>query len=107
MDLATASELQTTEKVVRGLNPTAQVLRAVYGKASPIEILPEIPHALKYPEFGKGKNYRWAQNDEVVQLRVKVPPTAKSKDIDFNIGRTWVEIWIRGEEVPRLQGRLF
>mmetsp|Transcript_45667 Transcript_45667/g.127071 ORF Transcript_45667/g.127071 Transcript_45667/m.127071 type:complete len:387 (-) Transcript_45667:81-1241(-) len=70
-------------------------------------ILPEIPPALKYPEFGKGLNYRWAQNEAVVQLRVKVPPKTKSKDISFNIGRTWVEIWIKDEAVPRLQGKLF
>jgi len=106
-DLATAAELQTTEQVVRALNPAGEVIKTSFGKVSPIEILPEIPHALKYPEFGKGRNYRWAQNEHVVQLRVKVAPATKSKDVAFNIGRTWVELWINGERLPRLQGKLF
>jgi len=107
VDLASESELHTTEEVVRALNPTGEVVRATHGKVSPIEILPEIPHALKYPEFGKGRNYRWAQNDREVQIRVKVPESTRSKDIDFTIARTWMEIWVKGEEVPRLQGRLY
>lgn len=106
-DLATAEELSCTERVVQGLNPTGEIIRATFGNVSPIEILPEIPYAIKYPEFGKGLNYRWAQNEAVVQLRVKVPPKTKAKDISFNIGRTWVEIWVKGERVPRLQGKLF
>lgn len=107
MDLAAPEELQTTEQVVHGLNPNAQVIRCVFGKVSPIEILPDIPTALKYPEFGKGRNYRWAQNELGVQLRVKVPHDTKSSDIRFSIGRTWVEIWVGEEKVPRLQGKLF
>jgi len=107
MDLATAAELATTERVVRALNPGCEVIRSTFGRVSPIEILPEIPRSIRYPEFGRGRNYRWAQNEAVVQLRVKVPPRTKSKDVDFNIGRTWVEVWIRGEAVPRLQGKLF
>jgi len=106
-DLASPEELATTERVVRALNPDGELLRATFGRVSPIEILPEIPRGLKYPEFGRGTNYRWAQNEAVMQLRVKVPAKAKSKDVTFNIGRTWVEVWIRGEAVPRLQGKLF
>ena len=57
-----------------------------------------------------GRNYRWAQNPQVLQLRVKatphcpacylplqhsqVPADAKSKDINFDIGRTWLQIWV-------------
>lgn len=106
-DLATPEEMATTEQVVKALNPTAEVVRAVHGKVSPIEIMPPIPVALKFPEFGKGRNYRWAQTEKVLQLRVKVPPGTKGKEINFNIGRTWVEIWVDGEKVPRLQGKLF
>lgn len=107
IDLASEDELKTTEEVARALNPKADFVKATFGKVSPIEILPEIPRGLKFPEFGKGRNYRWAQNDQVVQLRVKVPADAKSKDVSFNIGRTWVEIWVTGEKVPRLQGKLW
>lgn len=106
-DLATADELSCTENVLRALNPSAEIVRSVFGKVSPIMILPDVPHAIKYPEFGKGLNYRWAQNDAVVQLRVNVPPKTKAKNITFNIGRTWIELWIKGEQVPRLQGKLF
>ena len=31
------------------------VLSFAYFEVSPIELLPEIPHGLKFPEFGKGK----------------------------------------------------
>lgn len=105
-DLATEDELRTSEEVIQALNPEGSVMKATFGRVSPIEILPEIPRGLKYPEFGKGLNYRWAQNEEVVQIRVKVPADTKSKDISFNIGRVWVEIWVAGERVPRLQGKL-
>lgn len=50
----------------------------------------------------------------------EVPAATKSKDVKFDIGRTWLQIWARnlghrifsssevnGEEVPRLQGKLF
>jgi hypothetical protein len=30
------------------------MLSFAYFEVSPIELLPEIPHGLKYPEFGKG-----------------------------------------------------
>eukprot|EP00930_Biecheleria_cincta_P055230 TRINITY_DN41574_c0_g1_i1.p1 TRINITY_DN41574_c0_g1~~TRINITY_DN41574_c0_g1_i1.p1 ORF type:complete len:790 (-),score=134.93 TRINITY_DN41574_c0_g1_i1:214-2583(-) len=105
-DLATEDELKTTEEVIHALNPGGCVTKTTFGRVSPLEILPEIPKGIKYPDFGKGLNYRWAQNDQVVQLRVKVPAETKSKDISFNIGRTWVEIWVAGELVPRLQGKL-
>ncbi|CAK9074040.1 unnamed protein product [Durusdinium trenchii] len=107
IDLASKAELETTEEVLHALNPTAELIRCTYGKVSPIELLPEIPHGLQYPEFGRGKNYRWAQNPQVLQIRVKVPPETKSKDINFDIGRTWLQIWVKGEKVPRLQGKLF
>lgn len=106
-DLATKEELKTTEEVLKALNPDAELIRCTYGKVSPIELLPEIPHGLKYPEFGKGRNFRWAQNPHVLQIRVKVPASTKSKDINFDIGRTWLQIWVKGEPVPRLQGKLF
>eukprot|EP00438_Fugacium_kawagutii_P036146 Skav228015 [mRNA] locus=scaffold1073:93991:117343:+ [translate_table: standard] len=106
-DLATQEELSTTEEVLQALNPDAELIRCTYGKASPIELLPEIPHGLKYPEFGRGKNFRWAQNPQVLQIRVKAGAATKSKDINFDIGRTWVQIWVKGESVPRLQGKLF
>eukprot|EP00929_Paragymnodinium_shiwhaense_P087029 TRINITY_DN47354_c0_g1_i2.p1 TRINITY_DN47354_c0_g1~~TRINITY_DN47354_c0_g1_i2.p1 ORF type:complete len:737 (-),score=144.62 TRINITY_DN47354_c0_g1_i2:38-2248(-) len=107
VDLASADELETTEKVVKGLIPDGNVVKATFGRVSPIEILPEIPKALKYPEFGKGRNYRWAQNEREVQLRVKVPAETRSRDVSFKIGRTWIEVWIEGEVVPRLQGKLY
>jgi len=106
-DLASEEELATTENVLQALNSNAELIRCTYGKVSPIELLPDIPHGLKYPEFGKGRNYRWAQNPQVLQIRVKVPATTKSKDVNFDIGRTWLQIWVKGESVPRLQGKLF
>ncbi|CAE8601070.1 unnamed protein product, partial [Polarella glacialis] len=105
-DLATEEEMKTTEEVVRALNPDGKVVKATFGKVSPLDILPPIPRALKFPDFGKGRNYRWAQNDQVVQLRVKVSADARSKDISFSIGRTWLEMWVKGEAVPRVQGKL-
>lgn len=106
-DLASAEELLTTRRVIESLNPDGQVVQSVFGRVSPLDILPEIPRALKYPAVGKGLNHRWAQTETDVQLRVNVPAETKAKDVQFNIGRTWVEVWISGETTPRLQGRLF
>ena len=129
--------------MVRSGNSTQakQLLRCLASfnqfEVSPIELLPDIPQGLRYPEFGRGrealwalaklvacdacdacapgKNYRWAQNPQALQIRVKVaalrivfaacwtlkqslgplkvPPETKSKDVDFDIGRTWLQIW--------------
>lgn len=106
-DLATEDELTTTEEVVLSLNPNARIIRSLFSQVSPLEILPEIPRKLKYPDCGQGLNYRWVQNEDQLQIRVKVAPGTTSKEVRFNLGRNWVEVWVADETVPRLQGKLF
>jgi len=106
-DIASQDERQTTEEVVRALNPRAVMQHVSFGKVSPAAVLPVVPQGLKTAEAGEGDGYTWTQTTQEIRVCMFIESTIKGRDIEFKVGRRTLKIGLKGRPKPRVEGKLF